>query len=148
MKDYNMFDRKAAKNPNEIYLEPSMLYVPGHANDPVLEQLLRLVQLLEKKYLKVNASGIYDITNPNQVSVILLNGRHGINQGIDEENAHPINFLAAFNATVKQEEGAYPYCSNSVITFDHARLKDILPGIEQLPTPHANDNRGKLMAKC
>lgn len=110
-------------------------------------ELIELESLLKSKYqdLQVNVS-----FGDTQVKVTLLNGRHGVGQGIDEENARPIEFLKSFGATITQEKNEVPhsYWSNSVAKFDESKLKQVIEGLKVLPNPSPEDSHGKMMARC
>lgn len=45
---------------------------------------------------------------------MLLNGRHGVDDGIDGENERPIEYLKSFGAHVSKEAGFYSHCSGEV----------------------------------
>jgi hypothetical protein len=111
-------------------------------------EIKKLKELLEQKYTNIDVKMEKRSANLDQLSVVLLNGRHGVDDGIDKENARPIEFLKSFGATVTQEKGTYSYWSNSVITFNSSRINDIIQGLEALPTPNQENNHGKVMAMC
>lgn len=107
-----------------------------------------LKELLEKKYLDVKVSRV-SATSNNEIKVMLLNGRHGMNDGIDGENVRPIEYLKTFDAQVSKEPGFYSYCSYSSITFDQSKITDVITGLTAMPTPIPPPNHlGKITLRC
>jgi hypothetical protein len=106
----------------------------------------KLIELLSEKYLNVEVVAVS--VSPNETKITLLNGRHGVDNGVDEGNEPPIEFLKSFGANVSKEKAEDPNCSYSVITFDKSKLDNIIKGLEVMPTPNLEGNMGKIMAKC
>ena len=124
--------------------KPTRVFICGPVPE-ITRNLFELEDLLKEKYhnIKVNV----DFEN-DQVKVTLLNGRNGMNEGIDEENKRPIEFLKSFEANITKKEAEYPYWSYSVVTFGESKLKQVIEGLKVLPTPTPEDSHGKLMAMC
>lgn len=123
----------------------------GHtpSNTPLSEvdkNSQELKTLLEAKYLNVKVRSVS--ASNSEIKVTLLNGRHGVNEGIDGENERPIAYLQSFDANVSKEKAEYHYWSLSVITIQQFRLKEIIDGLKAMPIPTPKDNIGKVMAKC
>jgi hypothetical protein len=120
------------------------------SNSPTSEldkNLQSLKDLLAEKYLNVTVKNV-SVTSDHQVKVMLLNGRHGVDEGIDAENERPIQYLETFDASVRKEKAQYSYWSYSVITFPESKLKDITDGLKAMATPKPENNQGKLLAYC
>lgn len=110
------------------------------------QNLQDLKNLLAEKYLHVNVVNVS--ATPDEIKVILLNGRHGVNDGIDEENKRPIEFLQSFDGKVSKEKAQYEYWSNSVITFPQSKLQNVIDGLKAMPAQKLEHDMGKLMARC
>jgi hypothetical protein len=109
--------------------------------------LQELKALLKEKHLNVKVVKVCT-SSDDEIKVTLLNGRHGVNEGIDAENARPIEYLQSFGANVSQEKAEHAYWSHSVITFHQSKLKEIIDGLKLIPMPKLENNHGKVMAKC
>lgn len=109
--------------------------------------LQNLKNLLAEKYENVTVKNV--TSSDNEVIVKLLNGRHGVEDGIDEENERPIEYLKSFDANVSKEKAEHSYWSYSIVKFNESRLKEIIDGLKLMPSLKSDQNHfGKMMARC
>jgi hypothetical protein len=109
-------------------------------------ELENLKNLLAEKYKNVTVRNVS--SSNNEVTVKLLNGRNGVEDGIDEENERPIEYLKSFDANVSKEKAEHSYWSYSIIKFNEARLKEVVDGLKLMQTPKSENHGGKMMARC
>lgn len=110
------------------------------------DDLQDLKKLLERKFENVTVNSVTLVDN--EIIVKILNGRHGANEPVDEENERPIEYLKSFDANVSREEAKYSYWSYSIVKFGESKLKDVINGLKVMPDQNLENKKGKLMAMC
>lgn len=129
-------------NQNQSYPQRPLCPMPK-----LTKQLLELEDLFKQKYQNINVGVTF---GNGEVKVSLLNGRNGLDEGIDEENERPIEFLKSFDAKITKESAQYSYWSYSVIKFDESKLQPVIDGLKilQNPNPNSENNWGKMIRRC
>lgn len=110
------------------------------------DDLQNLKKLLEQKFENVAVSSVTSVDN--EISVKILNGRHGVNEPVDEENERPIEYLKSFDANVSKEKAQHNYWSYSIVKFDESKLKAVIDGLKLMQDPNLENKKGKLVARC
>ena len=130
------------RNHNASHPQPTICLMPE-----LTRQLFEIENLLKQKYQNISVTVTF---GKGKVKISLLNGRNGMDEGIDEENERPIKFLESFGEKATKEEAEHSYWSYSVVKFDESQLQPVIDGLKilQNSNPNPEGGFGKMIRRC